>query len=83
MILKFSRNWSEGKTGKGANRILFFGAGNGFKRLVKNRMWLSFGFAELTAIRRFGSGLFFFGSFGCAELVRLMPSSVLLEEQKK
>jgi hypothetical protein len=31
---------------------------------------LSFGFAELTAIRRFGSGLLFFGSF-------------LWEEQKK
>jgi hypothetical protein len=29
------------------------------------------------------SGLLFFGSFGFAELVRLKPSSVLLEEQKK
>jgi hypothetical protein len=33
-------------------------------------------------IRFVFSGLLFFGSFSFAELVRLKPSSVLLEEQK-
>ena len=53
---------------------------------------MAFGFAELavtSAILKImvhvplGSGLLFFGSFGFAELVRLKPSSVLLEGQKK
>jgi hypothetical protein len=33
---------ARGQTGKGANRILFFGAGNGLAQLAKNRLRLSF-----------------------------------------
>jgi hypothetical protein len=61
----------EGYSGKGANRVLFFGAGNGYAQLAKNRPGCLFRTLFAHCVRELGlSGLRFFGYF-------------LLEEQKK